>query len=128
MRRLALALALATSALAGCGKDEEKKGGAVTVPTGKAVRVVGREYSFHPARVVVEGAGEVRLTLSNEGTLAHNLKVLQGGRELGGTPTFQGGRTESGTVRLDPGDYELVCTVDDHADLGMTAGLEVRER
>jgi plastocyanin len=128
VRRLALALALAATALAGCGKDDGKKGGALTVPAGKAVRVVGKEYSFDPARVVVEGPGEVRLALSNEGTLAHNLKVLQGGRELGGTPTFQGGRTESGTVRLGPGDYQLVCTVDDHADLGMTASLEVRER
>lgn len=100
----------------------------MTVPAGQAVRVVGREYSFDPTRVVVEGGGAVRLTLSNRGALAHNVKVFHGGRELGGTPTFPGGRTESGTVRLEPGTYQLLCTVGDHADLGMTASLEVRSR
>lgn len=100
----------------------------MTVPAGRTVAVVAREYSFDPTKLVVEGPGAVRLTLSNRGALAHNLKVLRGGRELGGTPTFPSGRTESGTVRLEPGKYQLVCTVDDHADLGMTASLEVRSR
>jgi plastocyanin len=127
VRRPALAAALSVCVLAGCGEDDgDGKGRALTVPAGQAVDVVGREYSFDPTKVVVEGPGPVRLTLSNRGALAHNLKVLQGGRDLGGTPTFPGGRSESGTVRLEPGKYQLVCTVDDHADLGMTASLEVR--
>jgi plastocyanin len=93
------------------------------------MRVVAKEYSFDPPAVVVtggSGALPVSFTLDNRGTLAHNLRVLRDGRELGGTPTFQGGRTASGTVRLGPGRYRLVCTVGDHAQLGMNGTLEVR--
>jgi plastocyanin len=134
VRRLALLAALASGLPAGCGGDGDGGGKArrsVTVPAGGAVRVVGREYSFDPAAVVVPGASRaapvsVTLTLDNRGSLAHNLKVVRDGRELGGTPTFQGGRTASGTVRLAPGAYQLVCTVGDHAQLGMKGTLEVR--
>ena len=99
------------------------------MPAGRAVRVVAKEYSFDPAAVVVTGAGgtaPLTFTLDNRGTLAHNLRVVREGRELGGTPTFQGGRRASGTVRLAPGRYQLVCTVGDHAQLGMKGSLEVR--
>jgi plastocyanin len=68
----------------------------------------------------------VELLLENQGTLAHNLKIFDGDEELGGTPTFPGGRTESGTVELPPGEYRMVCTVGDHERLGMVGTLEVR--
>jgi plastocyanin len=91
------------------------------------VRVVAREYSFEPANVLVTGGGgRLRVTLENKGSLAHNLKVFQGDRELGGTPTFPGGRSESGALELRPGSYRMVCTVGNHAELGMTGKLEVR--
>ena len=45
---------------------------------------------------------------------------------MGGTPTFSGGQTRTGTVLVEPGEYELVCTVGDHADLGMTGKLTVK--
>ena len=128
MRRLALATTLCTCLLAGCGggDDDEKGSRTQTVPAGKVVRVVAREYSFDPKNVVITGGGgRVKLTLANKGSLAHNLKVQQGDRDLGGTPTFQGGRTESGTVELDPGSYTMICTVGNHAELGMTGKLEI---
>ena len=128
MRRLALVTALFTCLLAGCGGDDdgEKGGRTKTVAAGKAVRVVAREYSFDPKNIVVEGGGgRVKLTLANKGSLAHNLKVEQGDRELGGTPTFQSGRSESGTVSLEPGSYTMICTVGNHAELGMRGKLEV---
>jgi plastocyanin len=128
VRRLALAGALCAGFLPGCGGADDKGGGdrAVTVPAGREVRVVGREYSFDPAKVVVARPGAVKLTLANEGSLAHNLRVLRDGTELGGTPTFQGRSTRSGTVRLAPGRYELICTVGNHSDLGMRGTLRVR--
>jgi plastocyanin len=114
--------------LAGCGggDDDRNAGRTVTVPAGKELRVVAREYSFDPKNVVIAGGrGRVRVTLDNEGSLAHNLKVVQGDRELGGTPTFPGGRSESGGVELAPGSYTMICTVGNHAELGMTGKLEV---
>lgn len=88
--------------------------------------MVGEEYSFDPASVVVESAGRLTIVLENRGSLAHNLKLMSDGEELGGTPTFPAGRTESGTLELEPGSYEMVCTVGDHAELGMTGTVRVR--
>jgi plastocyanin len=126
MRRLAVPLALVALA-AGCGgDDDDEPSRTVTVDAGGTVEVTAREYEFDPERVVLEGAGPVMIELANDGDVAHNLRLRRDGREVGGTPTFPGGRTESGRVRLERGTYEMICTVGDHADLGMTGELEVR--
>jgi plastocyanin len=88
--------------------------------------VIGDEYSFDPATVVVQGAGRLTVSLKNEGSLAHNLKIMRGDEEVGGTPTFQGGETKSGVVNLEHGQYRMVCTVGNHEELGMVGELTVR--
>ena len=116
------------SLLSACGGGGEKKQAAPTktVTASQGLRVVGKEYSFSPANVVVKGAGSLKITLDNKGSLAHNLKVEKDGEELGGTPTFAGGDSQSGTVKLAPGDYTFVCTVGNHEDLGMHGKLTVK--
>jgi plastocyanin len=127
VRRLAVIATLFAVPVAACGgDDDEAPERSVTVSAGATVRVVADEYSFDPARVVVTGAGPLTITLRNRGDLAHNLKLFRGEEEVGGTPTFPGGRTESGRVNLEHGNYEMVCTVGDHAELGMTGSLRVR--
>jgi plastocyanin len=126
MRRLAVPLAV-VALMAGCGgDDDDEPGRTVTVGGGGTVDVTAREYAFDPERIVVEAGGPLTIELRNDGDLAHNLRLRRNGREIGGTPTFPGGRTESGRVRLEPGTYEMLCTVGDHAELGMTGELEVR--
>jgi plastocyanin len=125
----ALALLVATVGLAACGGDDDEGGGGppVTFQDGEAVAIKGTEYSFEPEDVTVEGGGgPVEIAFENAGTLAHNVRVFRGGDDIGGSPTFAGGETKSATVDLQPGDYELICTVGDHADLGMTGTLTVR--
>ena len=68
---------------------------------------------------MVRGAGTLRLTLDNKGTLAHNIKVEKDGRVIGGTPAIPGRRERLRHRRLASGTYEFVCTVGDHAELGM---------
>ena len=127
MRRLAVIATLFAVPVAACGgDDDEASERSVTVSAGATVRVVADEYYFDPARVVVRGAGPLTITLRNRGDLAHNLKLFRGEEEVGGTPTFPGGRTESGRVNLEHGNYKMVCTVGDHAELGMTGSLRVR--
>jgi len=124
MRLSALSLAVCLGLLAACGKDERPRRSA-TVPAGQPVRVAGVEYAFDPASVTT-GAGPVRFVLVNSGSLAHNLKVFAGDRELGGTPTFESGEQGAASLRLRPGRYRMVCTVGNHEQLGMTGDLTVR--
>ena len=124
--RACLPLLLAAALPLGCGDDEAEKptGPVKTFAAGQPVKVAATEYRFTPARVKA-GGDPIRIQLANRGTLAHNLKVLQGARELGGTPTFAAGGTRDGTVKLPPGRYRMVCTVANHEQLGMVGELEV---
>jgi plastocyanin len=127
MHRYLLLIALLTLPLAGgCGGDEGSPGRTVTVESGKTVAVVAKEYSFDPETIVLTGGGKLTVELDNQGTLAHNLRVFDGGTDIGGTPTFAGGEPRTGTVQVEPGEYELLCTVGDHAALGMKGKLTVR--
>jgi plastocyanin len=112
---------------AGCGgEDRAEPSRSLTVDGGATVTVKAHEYRFDPNRLVVRGPGPLTIRLQNDGDLAHNIRVRRDGEEIGGTPSFPGGRTESARVRLQPGQYELICTVGDHAELGMTGELEVK--
>jgi plastocyanin len=124
LTRFALTLAALVLLAAGCGGND-RPGGTVTAPAGGSVRVTAKEYSFDPSTIVVQGAGTVRLTLDNKGTLAHNIKVEKDGQVIGGTPAFPAGESRSATVRLASGTYDFVCTVGDHAELGMKGKLKV---
>lgn len=110
----------------GCGGGDDDPGRTVTVESPASLTVVGDEYSFDPETIVLTGGGELEVGLDNQGSLAHNLRVFDGGTDIGGTPTFAGSDTRSGRVRVEPGEYELVCTVGNHAELGMTGTLTVR--
>jgi plastocyanin len=126
MRRLAAPLAV-VALVAGCGgDDEDKPGRTVTVGGDRAVEVTAHEYSFDPERIVIEGSGPRTIELRNDGDLAHNLRLRRHGREVDGTPTITSGRTAGVLLPLERGKYELLCTVGDHAELGMTGELEVK--
>jgi plastocyanin len=124
-----LPILLAALTMGGCGGDDDEGGGgaAARLGSGEPLEVVAREYSFQPAAVVLSGGGELTIRLDNRGSLAHNLRLLRGGEDVGGTPTFPDGETGTGEVTVEPGRYELVCSVGDHAELGMTGELQVKE-
>jgi plastocyanin len=124
LSRPALTLAAFALLVAGCGGGD-RPGRTVTAPAGGAVRVVAKEYSFDPSTIVMKQPGTLRLTLDNRGSLAHDVKVEKDGRVIGGTPPFPAGETRSASVRLASGTYEFICTVGDHAELGMKGTLKV---
>jgi plastocyanin len=125
LRRSALVLALCLLLVLGCG-DDGQQGRTVTAPTNAKLRVVAHEYSFDPSTIVLQGAGTLAVRLQNEGSLAHNLKVLRGDEEIGGTPTLPAGRSASARLNLEAGNYRIICSVGDHEQLGMTGTLRVR--
>jgi plastocyanin len=125
MPRPRVVLALTLVLLAGCGGDQEPKGRAVALGPGQSLRVAAHEYYFDPDKVVVARAGDLRVTLRNEGRLAHDLRVTRSRKDLGGTPPFQGGQ-RSARIKLAKGRYEFLCSVGDHAQLGMVGTIDVR--
>jgi plastocyanin len=126
MWRFVPALCACAAALGGCRGEDDAPTRTVEVGAGERVRVTATEYSFDPGGLVLNGGGRLRITLDNRGNLAHNVKVFDDGREIGGTASFPGGGQRSATVNVRPGNYRLVCTVGDHEALGMTGTLEVR--
>jgi len=125
LRRFALTFALCTLLLPACGDDDDS-GRTVTTPANAKLPVVAGEYSFDPSTIALRGAGTLTVTLRNEGSLAHNLKVLRGDEEIGGTPTLPAGSSDSARLNLEHGNYRIVCTVGDHEQRGMTGTLRVR--
>ena len=135
MRKPLLALAVAVMALSGCSGGGDKKGdggqkkNAVTVGHNQPIAFGADEYSFEPKNVTVNAGTSqpsvVRFVLRNNGALAHDLHVEKDGQDLGGTAIFAPGKTEAGKATLGPGTYEFLCTVGDHAALGMKGTLTV---
>ena len=135
MRRTLAALVTALVALAGCGGDDDKnddgglKKDVVTVGHNQPIAFGADEYSFEPKKVTVNAGtakpSVVRFVLRNNGSLAHDLHVQKDGQDLGGTAIFAPGKVESGQATLGPGTYEFLCTVGDHASLGMKGTLIV---
>ena len=124
-----LAFAVVALLTGGCGAEPSTGGPAQTVASGTTLEVIADEYSYDPGELIVEGTQPLTIELVNAGALAHNLRVIDGdGDDLGGTPTFQGGQTRSGTVEVGAGEYTMVCTVGDHAALGMEGRFTVRAR
>jgi plastocyanin len=126
VRRLAAPCASLLAFVACGGNDQDNDARSVSVTPNSTLRVTAKEYSFDPARVEVSGAGSLTIRLRNAGSLSHNLELTRDGETIGGTPTFPGGETRSGRVNLEQGRYEMVCTVGDHAELGMRGELEVK--
>jgi plastocyanin len=121
--------------LSGCGGGSDKKDvgiqkkDAVTVGHNQPIAFGADEYAFEPKTVTVYSGTTkpslVRFVLRNNGSLAHDLHVMKNGSDEGGTPIFGPGKTESGQATLGPGTYEFICTVGDHAALGMKGTLIV---
>ena len=121
--------------LGGCssGGDKKQSGGStVTVGHNQPIAFGAFEYRFEPKNVVVNSgttkATVIRFVMRNNGSQAHNLHVEKDGQDLGGTPTFGPGQTQPGQATLSPGTYEFICTVGNHADLGMKGTLTVTSK
>ena len=67
-------------------------------------------------------AGEVEITLVNEGAAVHNVTIE--GVDPAPVVEAQGGATETGTVTLEPGTYTYICSVPGH-ESAMTGELTV---
>ena len=112
-----------------CSEDEDEPGRSVTVRPEEMIDIVADEYRFDPARILVKSAGRnirLRVVLDNRGSLAHNLRVRDGEREIAGLRSFPPGEKRPLSASLQPGEYDFVSTVADHEELGMVGRLVIR--
>ena len=123
-----------------------------TTPTvgsgGGTVSVALDQWSVTPTTTTVP-AGKVNIKVSNDGTIAHELVVLQtdtlatdvsitsfegekdrinedtSGTNVGETGDLQPGGTKTITLTLQPGHYVLLCNLPAHYGLGMHTDVTV---
>ena len=138
LRPLALLLIFAALALigAGCGGDDDDDSdsgsdepaaeettteeGATGEEGASAGSVSMTEYAFDAADLTVAQGDSIEVT--NDGAIPHNYTVDGEGVA---TSDLEGGASEELTVDLEPGEYEVICTIADHAAQGMTGTLTV---
>ena len=118
---IVLALALATApGAAGCAD-----GSAATRVRDGRVNLTLDDFSIAPQRLRAR-AGEIAFRAVNRGAIGHTLRVKRGDREVVAIKTLLPGASGSGSARLQPGEYKLVCILGNHEELGMYGTLTVR--
>ena len=127
--RLAAGVLLLAGLLSACGGGGPQQ-----------VAVSMREFSFSPDGLSVPAGAEVSLTLRNLGALEHNFHILRLGAEVeeswseadqaGAYYTqgvIEGGGVETVTfiAPSEPGEYQFLCSIPSHFELGMIGVLTV---
>ena len=92
--------------------------------------VYAQEWALWPSRTRI-AAGAVSVQLWNRGQDPHDLRIqrLRDGRPGGrvqGVATVTSGQIADASWRLQPGTYELYCSLAGHAHAGMRTRLVVR--
>ena len=128
-RLLPVLLAAAVGGGAGCGYDPEPE------PVENAtIGLHLDEYRILP-QAARAPAGPLRLIIRNDGLLPHNIAVEtippigseEEPTEIARTETVHSGdRAEVSFTIDEPGEYQLVCTIANHDDLGQIGKLVVQ--
>ena len=132
-----LAIAATFGLTAGCGgDDDDDEDAAATEATtteeaagggGGAAEVSMTEYAFDPANATVS-QGEA-LGATNDGELTHNYTIQADVPEPSSRTTGNIDPGERGAigVAVNPGEYDVICTIPGHAEQGMRGTLTVRK-
>ena len=136
VRKLLVCVAVAIPlTFAACGDDEDTTTAASETSTeattteessgggGETVDISETEFALDPSDPTA-AAGTVTLNVSNDGQTVHDLEVEGNGVEEV-TPTIEAGASAQLKVDLEPGEYEIYCTIPGHADQGMEGTLTV---
>lgn len=134
------AAAAATLGVSGCGGGGAGGSGAYggsaasPSPTGQAtgraagagMPVTATETEFKIAlSSLPKSPGTYTFRLRNQGRFPHNLTIRGPGVAMQSSPTLPAGGSGDLTVTLQPGTYELWCSVDSHQAKGMDLKLKI---
>lgn len=127
-RRVAvLALAAAAAlALGGCASGQTPAGAAgATQAVGTPIQVKEHEYAIVLSQDTFT-AGAYAFELSNDGTVVHNLNISGPGIKGTHSGDIMPGKTSVLNVTLEPGTYELWCSIGNHRANGMDITITVK--
>jgi plastocyanin len=122
----ALALVLAAAACGGGDDGDSDQAGNGGGGGGAALELVGgpgSELKFDKTSLEAS-AGEVTISMVNEGDLPHNVAIEGNGVDEVGE-IVQNGGTSTVTANLEPGEYTFYCSVPGHREGGMEGTLTV---
>jgi plastocyanin len=105
------------------------------------LNVTATDQGYDSSTYTVPAGAEVTVNMTNNGAAAHVFAVLKRGEHV--TPPYKptdedkifwelvakAGETQSGTFTAptEPGEYDIICRVPGHIELGMIATLIVEE-
>jgi len=141
---VALALTLLASACGVDANDANSNSGASTAVVSNDVTGSVLEWEVIVDATAAQ-AGVVDFTITNDGTIGHEFLIVKTDAAPGEIPLvgdrfsedadgievideigeFAQGTTETLTVTLDPGSYQLVCNLPGHYESGMFVGFDV---
>ena len=119
-RPLAVLAAAAALLTAGCADD----GAGVRVRDAR-VTITLDDFSIAPQRLRAK-PGRIEFDVVNRGAIGHTLRVMRGDREVAGVKTLLPGASAKASGTFERGDYDLVCILGNHEELGMYGTLTVR--
>jgi uncharacterized cupredoxin-like copper-binding protein len=109
-----IALSLITLAT-GCGDDSPGADrSAVEDSVSPRIEITAHEMALEPDAIAVE-AGDVEVVLHNDGTMLHDLRI----EDQPFIIEAPAGETATSHVTLEPGRYQLFCSLPGHRDAGM---------
>lgn len=128
-----VAAGLAVLFVGGCGDDDGNAGGADATE----ITVEAGDFNFKPLEWQVAADTDVTVTLENEGLNEHEWAVLTLGTEISSEDEFiediveleiekiDPDTSDSITINLPAGTYQVICALDGHFDAGMEGTLTV---
>ncbi len=114
----------ATVALAACGGGGGGDGGANGGEDGgsaQTLSVKASEFKFEPNALQAPAGTDVTISLTDVGTIEHDLTIDEAGLKIAVKP----GETKTGTFNLEAGTYTFYCSVPGHREAGMEGSLTV---
>lgn len=126
IRTLTAALILgAALALGGCASGQTPGGPTGTSQAaGTPVQVKEHEFAIVLSQQTFT-AGAYTFQLTNDGTVAHNLNISGPGIKDAHSDNVMPGKTSVLNVTLQPGTYELWCSIGNHRANGMDVTITV---
>lgn len=120
---VALPILVAAFAAACRGGAAASAGPPTAVPSG-VIAVEAKEYQFTPSTITVP-AGSVTFSIRNAGTQEHEFEVFKGDQLVDEVEGIVPGLMKNATMTLAAGEYNFMCKLNGHDQLGMKGTLVV---